>query len=351
MLSSAKENKAGRRDFYKALRREFEMSPWTSGETDWLLNIKVTRDWDKGTIHLSQPQAIEKLAMKFNLTGREGRNPSIPMSPTLKLEKPAEKDIVPSSEFDYPSAVGGMLYLSLTARPDVAQSVGVLSRFMACPSQEHVKAAKQVIQYLYATKDMGITYTRGGSGSPHMDYEQEDGLQTYVHTRKSKTAIDDPMGDSFLMGSYADADLAGDIGTRKSTTGFCMVLNGGVINWSSKLQATVALSTAEAETIAGTETVKQVMHLRLFLRELGQEQREPSIVYEDNAAAIALGHGNEQSKRSKHYAIKVAFLNEKYKEGVFAYKKVSTKFEIADAFTKALPRDDFCRFRQWMGVT
>ena len=184
-----------------------------------------------------------------------------------------------------------------------------------------------------------------------MDYEQEDGLQTYVHTRKSKTAIDDPMGDSFLMGSYADADLAGDIGTRKSTTGFCMVLNGGVINWSSKLQATVALSTAEAETIAGTETVKQVMHLRLFLRELGQEQREPSIVYEDNAAAIALGHGNEQSKRSKHYAIKVAFLNEKYKEGVLAYKKVSTKFEIADAFTKALPRDDFCRFRQWMGVT
>ena len=351
VLSSAKENKAGRRDFDKALRREFEMSPWTSGETDWLLNIKVTRDWDKGTIHLSQPQAIEKLAMKFNLTGREGRNPSIPMSPTLKLEKPAEKDIVPSSEFDYPSAVGGMLYLSLTARPDVAQSVGVLSRFMACPSQEHVKAAKQVIQYLYATKDMGITYTRGGSGSPHMDYEQEDGLQTYVHTRKSKTAIDDPMGDSFLMGSYADADLAGDIGTRKSTTGFCMVLNGGVINWSSKLQATVALSTAEAETIAGTETVKQVMHLRLFLRELGQEQREPSIVYEDNAAAIALGHGNEQSKRSKHYAIKVAFLNEKYKEGVFAYKKVSTKFEIADAFTKALPRDDFCRFRQWMGVT
>ena len=79
--------------------------------------------------------------------------------------------------------------------------------------------------------------------------------------------------------------------------------------------------------------------------------RSPSlIVYEDNAAAIALGHGNEQSKRSKHYAIKVAFLNEKYKEGVFAYKKVSTKFEIADAFTKALPRDDFCRFRHWMGV-
>jgi hypothetical protein len=92
------------------------------------------------------------------------------------------------------------------------------------------------------------------------------------------------------------------------------------------------------------------MHMRLFLKELGQEQREPSIVWEDNMAAIALGHGSEQSKRSKHYALKVAFLNEKYKEGIFAYQKVASKLEIADALTKALPRQDFCRFREWMGV-
>jgi len=350
VLSSARENKAGREQFDKDLRKEFEMSPWTSGETDWLLNIKVTRDWEKGTIHLSQPRAIEKLAEKFGMTGREGRNPSVPMNPALKLDKPASEDIVDSSEFDYPSAVGGMLYLSLTARPDVAQSVGVLSRFMACPGPEHVAAAKQVIKYLYATKEMGITYTKGKGGSPHLGYDNENGLETYVHTRKSSIAVDDASGDSSIMGTYADADLAGDIGTRKSTTGFCMVLNGGVINWSSKLQATVALSTAEAETIAGTEAVKQVMHMRLFLKELGQEQREPSIVWEDNMAAIALGHGSEQSKRSKHYALKVAFLNEKYKEGIFAYQKVASKLEIADALTKALPRQDFCRFREWMGV-
>ena len=351
VLSSAKENHAGRECFDRDLRKEFEMSPWTSGETNWLLNIKVTRDWNKGTIHLSQPLAIEKLATKFGLTGLEGRNPSVPMSPALKLDKPASEDIVPSSDFEYPSAVGGLLYLSLTARPDVAQSVGILSRFMACPGPEHVKAAKQVIQYLYATKDMGITYTKGKGGSPHLGYENEGGLETYLHSRKSKVAIEDTTGDSSIMGSYADADLAGDIGTRKSTTGFCMVLNGGVINWSSKLQATVALSTAEAETIAGTEAVKQVMHLRLFLSELGQEQREPSVVYEDNMAAISLGHGCEQSKRSKHYALKVAFLNEKYKEGIFMYQKVASKLELADALTKALPRDDFCRFREWMGVS
>jgi len=152
------------------------------------------------------------------------------------------------------------------------------------------------------------------------------------------------------MGTYADADLAGDEGTTKSTSGSAVMLHGGIIRWISKLQSTVALSTADAETIASMAAVKQVMHLRLFLRELGQEQSDPSIVYEDNNAAIALAHGREQSKRAKHYQLKVHYLNDSFVKGVFAYEKVATKEQLADVFTKALPRDDFCKYRQWMGV-
>ena len=350
LLSSARENTSARIEFDKALRKEFEMSPWTAGEADWVLNLKIRRDWKKGTLHLSQPAAIEKLATKFGLTGREGKAPHVPMSPTLKLTKTDDKDIVRSEEFDYPSAVGGILYIALTARPDVAQSAGVLSRFMACPGRDHVDAAKQVIRYLFATKEMGITYTKSVSGSPHLGYEYDDSVQTYVHSVKNKPAIDDTTGDSQIVGTYADADLAGDISTRKSTSGYCMVLNGGVVSWSSKLQSTVALSTAEAETIAAVEAVKQLMHLRLFLQELGQEQREPSIVYEDNVAAIALAEGREQSKRAKHYQMKVHFLNEKFSNGTFTYRKVGTKEQCADMFTKSLPRVEFYRFREWIGV-
>ena len=82
---------------------------------------------------------------------------------------------------------------------------------------------------------------------------------------------------------------------------------------------TVALSSAEAETIAGVEAVKQIMHLRLFLRELDQEQLSPTTVWEDNNAAIALAHGKEQPKRDKYYQMKVAFLNEQHQRGVFSY--------------------------------
>ena len=111
-----------------------------------------------------------------------------------------------------------------------------------------------------------------------------------------------------LMTSYADADLAGDISTRRSTTGVCVLLNGGLVAWISRLQPTVALSTTEAETIATTDCVKLLMHLRLLLRELGREQQQPKIVYEDNQAAVKLTAMPEQSKRPKHYQMKVHFL-------------------------------------------
>ena len=340
IFASARNNDAARTQFDTNLRSEFEVSPWTSGEAGFILGMNVKRDWEAGTLHLSQPGAIEKLAIKFGLTGKEGRAPSVPMDPTLKLRKTPQEFIVPTSTFDYQSAVGGLLYLALTARPDVAQAVGVLSRFMSCPGHDHVEAAQQVICYLFATKEYGITYSREAVGAPHL----------YVHTRKSSLAVEDALRDSRSVIAYADADLAGDEDTRKSTTGFALLLYGGLISWMSKLQSTVALSTAEAETIAGVEAVKQIMHLRLFLRELGQEQLSPTTVWEDNNAAIALAHGKEQSKRAKHYQMKVAFLNEQHQRGVFSFEKVGTKEQLGDQFTKALPRDDFCRYRDWMGV-
>jgi hypothetical protein len=121
--------------------------------------------------------------------------------------------------------------------------------------------------------------------------------------------------------------MGDDEGTRKSAAGFCMGINGGFVCWSSRLQGTVALSTAGAETIASTEAVKQLMHLRLFLQELGQEQVEPPIVYEDNNAATSLAHDKEQSKRAKHYQLKAHFPNEHFRNRTCSFEKVSTKID------------------------
>ena len=68
---------------------------------------------------------------------------------------------------------------------------------------------------------------------------------------------------------YSDADWAGDINNRRSTTGYIIMLNGGAIAWRSHLQPTVALSTMEAEYMALTEATKELIWLRTFLAELG----------------------------------------------------------------------------------
>ena len=190
------------------------------------------------------------------------------------------------------------------------------------------------------------------ANAPH-SRDQDQGLNLYMKTGKSQFARDgDERINEPLMRAYVDADLAGCTDTYKSTTGFAIMLYGGVISWMAKIQPTVALSTAEAETNAAVEAVKQLMHLRLLLRELGNEAvgEYPTKLYEDNNAAIQYAHGNENAKKAKHYQMKVHFLQEQKAIGIFDMVKVVTKEQLADTFTKPLAKDLFYQYRDWMGV-
>ena len=151
-MSSHKMNAAARKQFDAEIRSEFKVSPWTAGEAGWLLNLKIVRDWDRGTLHMSQEAAIVKLARKFELDGEKDAKPVVPMDPHAKFKKPAAEDVVTKDCFDYMSAVGGLLYISLTTRPDIAYSVGVLSSFMA--SEMHVAAARRLSSICIAPRSM-----------------------------------------------------------------------------------------------------------------------------------------------------------------------------------------------------
>ena len=350
ILASKRGNEKKRSDFNRMFEAEFEMSPWTKGECDWILNINVKRDWEKGTIHLSQEAAIVKLATRFGLDSERGSN--IPMDANLKLRKPTPDLVIAQPEFDYMSAVGGLLYISITTRPDIAYSVGVLSRFISCPAISHVDAAKRVIRYLYETRTYGIRYCRSNTIEGKAAAHQHGQLSGHYHAKKNKYGVQGSgiSADPTPMHSYVDADLGGDLDTMRSTTGYVIMLYGGVISYSAKLQTTVALSTTEAETNAACEAVKQLCYVRLFLEELGVKLTHPTTLYEDNDAVMAQAKGSENQKRSKHFMLKVHFLKEKLDDGTFVFKRVNTADQVADAFTKALPKEQFRQCRQWMGV-
>ena len=232
----------------------------------------------------------------------------------IKLSKD-DGEPLDTSVYPYATLVGALLFLSITTRPDIAFSVGVLSRFMSCPTTAHWTAAKGVLRYLVDKADMGITF-RGS--------------------------------DTTIYG-FCDADYAADVDTRRSTTGYVFMLNGGAITWSSKRQPTVAASTTEAEYMAAGSACKEALWLRKLAKDLGLNAGAITIG-SDNQGAIKLLRNPVTSMRSKHIDVVHHFTRERVSRGEINYHYVNTNDMIADALTKPLPPTKFIACRNGMGM-
>ena len=206
-----------------------------------------------------------------------------------------------------------------------------------------MKAIDRVISYLFSTRNLGVQFRRGCSRTVPLAFSS----RPTSGGGNAKSDVDPLSKDPY---NYADADFAGDVGTRRSTNGGCTLLHGGVVSWLSKLQPTVALSTAEAETNAAVEAVKSIVHTRLLMRELGRGPSGPTELYEDNAPAIAMVDADGNLNRRKHFQLKVHWLKDQKTRQVFKYIKVGTADCLADFFTKALPIPAFEKFRSMLGV-
>jgi hypothetical protein len=208
------------------------------------------------------------------------------------------------------------MYLSVCTRPDISYVTGSLARFMSSPTTVHWQVAKGVLRYLAGTPDKGIIF--GDSGNLELT-------------------------------GYCDADYAGDIDTRRSTTGYVFTLNGAAISWQSKRQPTVAASTTEAEYMAAAAAVKEGLWLRKLLSDFGLIFRSVNI-FADNQSAIKILRNPISSLRSKHIDVIHHFARERVMRNEVAFCYIPTSLMIADALTKALSGDKFSFCCDGMGV-
>lgn len=159
----------------------------------------------------------------------------------------------------YQGMTGSIMFFMLETRPDISFAISVASRFAKNPGHQHTEAVKTFFRYLKGSRDQGITY----SGQ-----------------------------DKLLVEGYSDSDWAGDKDSRKSTSGFIFILNGGPVSWCSKKQPTVALSSTKAEYIALMLAAKEATWLRLLLTELEllrpDQQHALIKVSEHNTSAHAI---------------------------------------------------------------
>ncbi|GKF31545.1 hypothetical protein Tco_0101343 [Tanacetum coccineum] len=140
--------------------------------------------------------------------------------------------------------------------------------------------------------------------------------------------------------AYADADHAGCQDTRRSTSGSAQFLGDKLVSWSSKKQKSTAISTAKAEYIAMSGFCAQILWMRSQLTNYGFAFNKIPLYY-DNRNAIALCCNNVQHSRSKHVDIRHHFIREQVKKGVVELYFVTTNYQLANIFTKALPRERF----------
>ena len=233
-----------------------------------------------------------------------------PVNISSKLVKATDDDDCIDQK-KYQSAIGSLMYLSVSSRPDISYAVSSLAQFSSHPTKEHWTALKRLLRYLKGTPNHGILYTK-------------DGANTCT--------------------GYTDADWGGDVNDRKSTSGYLFLLSGGAVSWKSQKQRCVALSTAEAEYVAMASAAQESVWLKQLMGELTNSDAE---AHEDNQSAIAMAKNPQFHGRAKHIDI---YIRDQVNEGAIALKYCPTIDMIADILTKGLTRESFCKLRERCGI-
>ena len=259
--------------------------------------MEILRKRERREIILKQTAYFGKILTNF------GMEDSRPVPTPLVKGSVINSDVTEELDKNIPyrSAIGNLMYCMSCTRPDLAFPTSLLSRFMEKPDVKHWKAVKHVLRYLKGTQNVGLIL--GGS-------------------------------ETVGVCGFSDADFAGDLDTRKSTSAYVFKIGKGTISWASKKQETVALSTTEAEYMAMARAVCEGIWLQRLLEELGHKIPK-IIIFGDNQSSIALSKNPQYHPRTKHIDIKHHFIREKVEEGSVEIKYISTEKMVADLLTKA----------------
>ena len=261
------------------------------GNADFIIGIKFQKINDGYFLH--QKRYILDLINKYK---NEDIYPSSNLKPIInkKLQK-IKIDVT-----RYKSLIGNLLYIAISTRPDIIYPVSKAAQKSNNPTLEDWVNTIKILGYLKFTINYGLKFD-------------------------SKNRIT----------AYSDADYAGDLTTRRSTTGYVITIGKTPISWCSKLQPCVSTSTAEAEYYSLSECAKQCIWYMSFLNELNVNIKTITIMV-DNKATIFISENRLTNQKSKHIDIRYHFVRELIRNEKIKLEYVKSQNNIADGFTKYL---------------
>lgn len=263
------------------------------------LGMNIERDRAMGIMKISQSDYIKRLLQRFGM--ENCKIVKTPMPTNCKLVK--GKTNLCDDQYNYRQLMGCLMYLSVCTRPDISYACSQLSQFNNCFDVTHWQAAKRILRYLAGTINYSLYFHRGGK---------------------------------LNLTAFADADWANDPNDRRSYTGFVVKLGNNVVNWESRKQRCVALSSTEAEYLAITDVCKDICFLRNFLSEVMPAEYNVTIFNDNQSAQKLLLVKEYCHKRTKHIDIRYHFVKDLVQNDNVTVKYLQTDLMIADVLTKPL---------------
>ncbi|KAL7587301.1 hypothetical protein Lser_V15G40654 [Lactuca serriola] len=284
--------------FTTRLHQEFAIKDL--GDLSYFLGLEVSYT-DDG-LFLSQSKYATYILTHSDLLD------SKPMSTPLATHEVLTSNGSPFKDITlYRSLVGVLRYLTMT-RPDLSYAINQASRFLHSPTNDNFQAVKRILRYVKGTITFGLTFRR-----PHTNT---------------------------ILG-YFDTDWACCIETRRSTYGYSIFLGGNLVSWSAKKQPTVSRSSCESEYQAMANTTAEIVWITNLLRELHALPPDRPTLLCDNKSALFMTQNPVSNKCAKHIDLDYHFVRELVAYGKLYTKFVPTKLQVADIFTKSLPRPQF----------
>jgi len=283
----------------RRLSAEFEIKE--PGKLKYFLGIEVAHS-TKG-IFISQQRYILDLLKETKMVDCKPCETPIDLKHILDNDE----ERVTTDKGQYQRLVGKLIYLAHT-RPDIAYAVSVVSQFMHNPKDSHLQAVYRLLRYLKSTTGKGILYKKH---------------------------------ENLKLECYTDADYAGDITDRRSTSGYCTLLGGNLVTWRSKKHNVVSRSSAEAEFRSMALGICELLWIKIILEDLRIKWEEPMRLYCDNKSAIGIAHNPVQHDRTKHVEVDRHFIKEKIESGPICIPYVPTGEQLADILTKGVQNPSF----------
>jgi Reverse transcriptase (RNA-dependent DNA polymerase) len=304
------------KEFRKNLKARFKCG--SGGLANLYLGLAIKQESSKITI--DQNHYISEKLTQFET--HLGPNPNlkcstplVPQFQELLIQADSTDDSEPS--FPYRSMVGSLSHLVNGTRLDIAAATSIVSKFLHKPKKIHCDMVRRIYYYLRDTADVTLTF--------------EKGLEINL--------------SGFCDASYANLE------DYRSLCGHLLLIGKTPVLWQASRQATTAKSTQQAEYMALTPLMQDLLWLKMLLKGLDIKVGTVT-VYEDNEACIALANNPQSTRRTRHIQVVYHWIREHLEKKEAKLISIGTSNQLADLMTKGIygpamrtARERICLFR------